>query len=129
MSYCFTTTLNQNFLEAKESVLKALQSEGFGVLTEIDIQATLKKKLDVDFYAYVILGACHPTMAYKALQTEDKIGTMLPCNVILQQKESSGSIEVSAVDPMASMQAIENPELAQVASEVQRKLQAVISSL
>ena len=95
------------------------------MLTEIDIKATLKKKLDVDFYKYKILGACNPTFAYKALQTEDKIGTMLPCNVIVQEKEP-GKIEVSAVDPIASMQAIENTGLKDIAEQVREKLKRVI---
>jgi uncharacterized protein (DUF302 family) len=97
-------------------------------LTEIDIKATLKKKLDVDFYNYKILGACNPAFAYKALQAEDKIGTMLPCNVIVQEKVA-GQVEVSAVDPVASMQAIENKELADIASEIRKKLQKIIMDL
>ena len=109
MEYCFTKTIKSGFAEAIQKVTEALKAEGFGVLTEIDIKATLKKKLDVDFYNYTILGACNPPFAYKALQAEDKIGTMLPCNVIVQEKEP-GEIEVSAVDPAASMKAIENDE-------------------
>ena len=99
MSYYFSTTLqNISFSEAIEKVTEELKKEGFGILTEIDLKATLKKKLDVDFYNYTILGACNPPFAYKALQAEDKIGTMLPCNVIVQEKEQ-GIIEISAVDP------------------------------
>lgn len=125
MNYYFTKTLSGNFENIIERVTESLKAEGFGVLTEIDIKATLKKKLDVDFYKYKILGACNPTFAYKALQTEDKIGTMLPCNVIVQEKEP-GKIEVSAVDPIASMQAIENTGLKDIAEQVREKLKRVI---
>ena len=97
-------------------------------MTEIDIKATLKKKLDVDLYNYKILGACNPPFAYKALLAEDKIGTMLPCNIIIQEREA-GQVEVSAVDPVASMQAIENKELAAIASEIRSRLQKVIKEL
>ena len=105
-----------------------LKAEGFGILTEIDIKATLKKKLDVDFYNYKILGACNPPFAYKALLAENKIGTMLPCNVIVQEKEA-GQVEVSAVDPVASMQAVENEELAGIAKEIRNKLRKIIDNL
>ncbi|XVJ65025.1 MAG: DUF302 domain-containing protein [Lacibacter sp.] len=125
MNYYFTKTLSGDFNNIIERVTGLLKAEGFGVLTEIDIKATLKKKLDVDFYKYKILGACNPTFAYKALQTEDKIGTMLPCNVIVQEKEP-GKIEVSAVDPIASMQAIENTGLKDIAEQVREKLKRVI---
>ena len=111
-----------------EKVTQALQKEGFGILTEINIKSTFKKKLNVDFYNYKILGACNAPFAYKALQAEDKIGTMLPCNVIVQEKES-GTIEVSAVDPIASMQAIQNESLAPIATEVRDKLKKVIENL
>ena len=110
MEYYFSKTINGSFNDAIQKVTEALKEEGFGILTEIDIKATLKKKLDVDFYNYTILGACNPPFAYKALLAEDKIGTMLPCNVIVQEKEA-GEVEVSAVDPAASMKAIENDEL------------------
>jgi len=120
--------LNVTFDEAIEKVTEALKAEGFGILTEIDIKATLKKKLDVDFYNYKILGACNPPYAYKALLAEDKIGTMLPCNVIVQEKVE-GLVEVSAVDPAASMQAIENEELAGIAKEITEKLQKIIEQL
>ena len=106
---------------------ESLQQEGFGVLTEIDVQATMKKKLDVEMQSYKILGACNPTFAYQALQVEDKIGTMLPCNVIVQQR--SEEVEVSAVDPVASMQAIENPSLQGIAEQVRAKLKKVIDHL
>jgi uncharacterized protein (DUF302 family) len=117
-----------HFDEAIVRVTEALKSEGFGVLTEIDVAATLKKKIDVDFRPYRILGACNPQFAYKALQSEDKIGTMLPCNVIVQQHQD-GVIEVSAIDPIASMMAVHNPSLGDVATEVQGRLKRVIDSL
>jgi uncharacterized protein (DUF302 family) len=128
MSYYFATTLNVPAAEAETRVREALAAEGFGVLTEIDVQATLKKKLDVDFHPYKILGACHPPSAYAALQAEDKIGLMLPCNVVVQEL-ASGEVEVAAIDPSASMAAVDNPSLAGVAEEVRRKLQEVINSL
>jgi uncharacterized protein (DUF302 family) len=105
-----------------------LKNEGFGVLTEIDVQATLNKKLDVDFRKYKILGACHPPSAYKALQSEDKIGAMLPCNVIVQQL-SDNKTEVAAIDPAASMQAVENDQLKEIAGDIRAKLKKVIASL
>lgn len=129
MNYYFTTKLkNVSFSEAKEKVTEALKTEGFGILTEIDLKATLKKKLDVDFYNYTILGACNPPFAYKALQAEDKIGTMLPCNVIVQEKEK-GIIEISAVDPAASMASVNNKNLNAIAGEVRDTLQRVIKNL
>jgi uncharacterized protein (DUF302 family) len=128
MKYYFSKTLNESFDNAIQKVTDALKAEGFGILTEIDIKATLKKKLDVDFYNYKILGACNPPFAYKALLAEDKIGTMLPCNVIVQEKVP-GQIEVSAVDPAASMQAIENKDLQDIATEIRTKLQKVIEAL
>lgn len=129
MAYCFSKSLNCSFDQAKTKTIAALQDLGFGVLTEIDVQATLKKKLDVDFYRYQILGACNPKMAYQALQAEDKIGTMLPCNVILQQKTENGTVEISAIDPMASMQAVENRALQPIAETVQKLLQQVIENI
>jgi len=128
MSYHFSKTLTLTFDAAVARVTAALQREGFGILTDIDVKATMKKKLDVDFRNYRILGACNPPLAHKALQLEDKIGTMLPCNVILQDA-GPGKVEVSAVDPVASMMAIRNPQLADVASTVQAKLKAVIDGL
>lgn len=128
MSYHFTRLLDTSFEEAISRVTAVLAEHGFGVLTTIDVKATLKKKLDVDFRPYTILGACNPHFAYKALQCEEKIGTMLPCNVLVEQKEG-GRVEVSAVDPMASMQAIANPDLAVVATEVRDRLQTVIETL
>ncbi len=129
MDYYFSTQLkNSTFEEAVAKTTEALKEEGFGVLTEIDMKATLKKKLDVDFHNYKILGACNPPLAYKALQTEDKIGTMLPCNVILQEIEK-GTIEIAAVDPAASMQAVQNETLISVAKTVRDKLRKVIQRL
>jgi uncharacterized protein (DUF302 family) len=128
MSYYFSKTLNAPFDEAVERVTEELKKEGFGILTDIDVKATLKKKLDVDFKKYRILGACNPPFAYRALQKEDKIGTMLPCNVIVQE-HTEGSVEVSAIDPVASMQAIRNPQLHEIAEQIQAKLKAVIGSL
>lgn len=129
MSYYIETKLRGiDFDEAIQKVTEELKKEGFGVLTEIDLTTTLKKKLDVDFYNYRILGACNPPYAYKALQAENKIGTMLPCNVIVQERVP-GEIEVSAVDPIASMQAIRNEELGALATEIRDKLEAVIKAL
>ncbi|MEX2585635.1 MAG: DUF302 domain-containing protein [Balneolaceae bacterium] len=128
MSYHFSKTLDKPFDEAIETVTNELKEKGFGVLTEIDIKETLKKKLDVDFRNYRILGACNPPNAYKALQAEPHIGLMLPCNVIVQEHED-GSVEVSAVDPVASMQAIENPSLGKVAEDVRAMLREVINAL
>jgi len=128
MKYYFSKTIHEKFETVVQKVTEALKNEGFGILTEIDLKATLKKKLDVDFYNYIILGACNPPFAYKALIAEDKIGTMLPCNVIVQEKKA-GQVEVSAVDPVASMQAIENIELADIANEIRARLQKVISKL
>lgn len=129
MNYYFSKSLiNVTFDEAIQKVTESLKEEGFGILTEIDIKATLKKKLDVDFYNYKILGACNPQFAYKALLAEDKIGAMLPCNVIVQEKKA-GQVEVSAVDPAASMQAIENDELIDIANEIRARLQKVIKDL
>lgn len=129
MNYYHSKLLvNITFDEAIEKITEALKAEGFGILTEIDIKATLKKKLDVDFYNYTILGACNPPFAYKALLAEDKIGTMLPCNVIVQEKVA-GKVEVSAVDPVASMHAIDNNELVDIAKEIRTRLQKVITAL
>ena len=128
MSYHFSKTLKGDFDELTAKVTDALKEEGFGVLTEIDVQKTLKNKIGVDFRRYHILGACNPHFAHQALQAEDKIGVMLPCNVILQDK-GEGNVEISAVDPIASMQAVENESLGAVATEVQAKLKRVIDSL
>lgn len=128
MSYNFSKTIKYPFDDSIARVTEALKNEGFGILTEIDVQATLKKKLNVDFKRYKILGACNPPFAYKALKLEDKIGTMLPCNVIVQE-QADGMIEVSAIDPMASMGAVGNPALAVIAEQVQAKLKKAIESL
>lgn len=129
MQYYFSTELkNSTFEDALSKTKEALKLEGFGVLTEIDMKTTLKKKLDIDFHNYTILGACNPPLAYQALQSEDKIGTMLPCNVIVQEKEL-GVIEIAAVDPAASMQAVKNNTLIQVAETVRDKLKNVIQHL
>lgn len=128
MTYHFSKVVELPFEDAVSATTEALKEHGFGVLTEIDVKATLKKKLDVEYRPYRILGACNPKMAYQALQAEDKIGTMLPCNVIVQQHED-GKVEVSAVDPVASMQAIGNPNLADVARQVQGMLRQVIDDL
>ena len=129
MSYYFSNTLNNiSFEEAKEKVIEELKKEGFGVLTQIDMKTTLKNKLDVDFKPYVILGACNAAFAYKALQAENKIGLMLPCNVIVEEKDN-GVVEVSAVNPVASMISVKNDDLAGIAGEVQQRLQKVIDNL
>ncbi len=127
MTYYFSKTKNVSFDKALEEVTSELKKEGFGILTEIDVKETLKKKLDVDFRKYKILGACNPPFAYQALQAEDKIGTMLPCNVVVQEV-SEGVVEIAAVDPVASMQAVVNPRLADVAKQIQIKLRRVIEN-
>ena len=129
MSYYFNKVLKgKSFDEAIEAVTAELKNEGFGVLTEIDVQATLKKKIDVDFKKYRILGACNPHFAHKALTSEDKIGVFLPCNVIVEEHEN-GDVEVSAVDPIASMSSVKNDKLGGIATEVQAKLKRVIENL
>lgn len=128
MSYYFNKTMHDSFENVVEKVREELAKRGFGVLTEIDVKATLKKKIDVDFRKYLILGACNPSFAYKALSAEDKIGTMLPCNVIVQEL-SDGDVEVAAIDPAASMMAVKNDELKSLAGEVQEMLKEVIDSL
>ena len=128
MSYYFSKKIKGTFNQVLEKVSAALKKEGFGVLTEIDVKETLKRKLDVDFHNYMILGACNPPFAYKALLAENKIGIMLPCNVIVQE-DKKGEVEVAAVDPLASMKAIENPELLGIAQQVQEKLKNVVMSL
>jgi len=128
MKYYFNKTVKGTFEDVIDTVTQGLKEEGFGVLTEIDVTATLKEKLDIDFKKYRILGACNPPYAYKALQAEDKIGTMLPCNVIVQEIEE-GVFEVAAVNPMASMQAVENEKLSKVAEEITDKLEKIINKL
>ena len=127
MSYFFSKIVDLSFEEAVQRVTEQLKKEGFGVLTEIDMKATLKKKLDVDFRNYKILGACNPPFAYRALQLERMVGTMLPCNVIVHEA-GEGKTEITAIDPVASMQAITNPALEEVAGQVRLKLKSVIES-
>ena len=128
MEYYFSKTLNASFDEAIKIITEALKTEGFGVITEIQMHEKLKEKLNVDFKRYTILGACNPPFAYKALQAEDKIGTMLPCNVLVIE-QGPNNIEIAAVNPIASMQAITNPALGDVAQQVTNKLKKVINSL
>jgi uncharacterized protein (DUF302 family) len=128
MSYHFSKTCNLGFDDAVGKISEDLKNEGFGILTEIDVQETLKKKLNVDFRKYRILGACNPAFAYEALQAEDRVGAMLPCNVIIQER-GGGIAEISAIDPVASMMAIENPALAAIAGQVRSKLKKVIENL
>lgn len=128
VTYYFSKQLEMPFDQAITHVTEALAAKGFGVLSTIDVQATMKKKLDVEFRPYTILGACNPQFAHKALQSEDMIGTMLPCNVVVQEM-SKGSVEVSAVDPVASMMAVRNPKLATIAGEVRDLLNQVVSGL
>lgn len=128
MSYYIATTLQVPFQQAIDRTEAALKEEGFGVISRIDIQEALKTKIGVDFRPYTILGACNPALAHEALKLEDKVGTMLPCNVVVQARDDASS-EVAAIDPVASMQAIENPQLAEAASEVRERLSRVIQSL
>lgn len=128
MSYCFSKILDTDFDKSIEIVTEELKKEGFGILTEIDVKATLKKKLDVDFRKYKILGACNPHFAHQALLAEDKIGSMLPCNVIVQERDDH-KIEISAIDPVASMMAVQNESLGSVAGQVRDKLKRVIENL
>ena len=128
MSYSFAKTLTIGFEDAVRRTTEVLKQEGFGIITEIDVKDTFKNKINVDFRHYRILGACNPTLAHEALQIEDKVGTMLPCNVVVQDA-GDGTIEVAAIDPVASMQAIDNPRLKQAAARVQAKLKKVIETL
>ena len=128
MSYYFSKTINADFDSAIAKVTEELKKEGFGILTEIDIKQTFKNKLGVDFRKYKILGACNPHFAHEALKAEDTIGTMLPCNVIVQEGEN-GKVEISTVDPVASMMAVKNDSLGNVAIQVQEKLSRVIDNL
>lgn len=128
MSYYFSKTVDQNFEDAIEKVTGELKKEGFGILTEIDVKETFKKKLDIDFRKYRILGACNPKMAHQAINAESRIGTMLPCNVIVQELEN-GQVEVTAVDPVASMSAVKNDQLGVVAQQVREGLKRAINSL
>jgi len=128
MSYYFNKFVEMDFDQAIEKTTEELKKEGFGVLTQIDVQEALKKKLNVAFRKYRILGACNPQYAYKALQAEDKIGTMLPCNVIVQETED-GKVEIAAIDPVASMQSVQNESLGEIASIVRSKLKKVIEAV
>ncbi len=128
MSYYFAKTLTASFGDAVAHATSALKEEGFGVITSIDLKETFKRKLDADFRPYTILGACNPNLAFEALKLEDKVGTMLPCNVIVQEV-GPGRVEVAAIDPVASMQAIGNPKLTQKAEAVREKLQSAIRRL
>ena len=125
--YCDKIT-DLSFDDAVQAITEALREQGFGILTDIDVQQTLKKKLDVDFRRYRILGACNPPFAYKALQAEDKIGTMLPCNVIVQEVEG-GQVEIAAIDPLASMQAVQNKSLNDIAEQIRSKLEKAVESI
>ena len=128
MAYYFSKTLPVGFEEAVRRTIEALKQEGFGIITEIDVKETFKKKLGIDFRNYRILGACNPALAHEALNLEDKVGTMLPCNVVVQEAPG-GAVEVAAIDPVASMLAIENPLLKQTAEGVRERLKKVIASL
>ena len=128
MSYYLSKMLAVSFDEAVTRATECLKKEGFGTLTEIDVSATLKKKINVDFPNYRILGACNPSLAYEALKLENKVGTMLPCNVVVREA-GNGQIEVAAIDPVASMLAINNPALKQAAAQVRAKLEKVIADL
>ena len=128
MAYYFSKTLPIAFDEAVRRTTDALQREGFGIITEIDVKQTLKAKIGVEFRNYRILGACNPKLAHEALQLEDKIGTMLPCNVVVQEV-ASNQTEVAAIDPVASMQAVDNPNLKEAAARVQTLLRKVVQNL
>ncbi len=128
MSYYFSTVTDLNYEDAIAKTTEELKKEGFGVLTEIDVKTTLKNKIDVDFPKYIILGACNPQFAHKALLAEEHIGSMLPCNVVVREN-NAGQTEVFAVDPVASMSAVENADLASLAQQVQQKLKAVIENI
>jgi uncharacterized protein (DUF302 family) len=127
MKYYYSCIVNKNFEDAIAAVTEALKKEGFGILSQINIAEKLKEKLGVDFKKYIILGACNPALAHKALQTEDKIGVMLPCNVIVQDR-GSGQVEIAAIDPSASMAAVGNPTLLPIAEEVSKKLKNAIDN-
>jgi uncharacterized protein (DUF302 family) len=128
MRYYFSKTLSVSFAEAVDRVIEALQQEGFGILTEIDVRTKMQEKLGKEFRNYRILGACNPPFAWQALQVEDKIGTLLPCNVIVQEL-APGEVEVAAIDPAASMLAVDNPALREIGAQVRTKLQKVVRSL
>ena len=127
MAYYYSKRVEGGFDEALSRIKQALKDEGFGILTEIDVKETLKKKLDVEFRNYRILGACNPPFAYRALQAEDKIGTMLPCNVVVQETDDGG-VELAAIDPLASMRAVDNPDLREIAETIGQKLKKIIQN-
>jgi len=128
MSYHISRTVGMSFGDAVSKVTEELKKEGFGILTEIDVKATLKKKLDVDFREYVILGSCNPPFAYEALKREDKVGILLPCNVVVQE-HGPGKVEVSAVDPLTAMEVAQNPKLQDLGEQVHAKLKTVIDAV
>ena len=128
MSYYFAKRIDATFDDAVIAVTEKLKEEGFGVLADIDVRATFKKKLNIDFRQYRILGACHPDSAHRAIETEERIGLMLPCNVIVQET-GDGAVEVAAIDPVASMQAVDNPALGELGVEIREKLKSVIDKL
>lgn len=128
MSYCFTRTLDSGIEEARQRAVDALKRNGFGIITEIDLKEAFKSKIGVDFRDYRILGACNPAMAYKALEVEDKVGVMLPCNVVIQDV-GDGRTEVAAVDPVASMRAIDNARLKSMAEDIRGRLSSAIEAL
>ena len=128
MTYYFSKTLDAGLDEAIERATEALKQEGFGIITEIDVKETLRKKLGIDFRKYKILGACNPTLAHEAIKIEDKVGTMLPCNVVVQETKP-GKVEVAAIDPVASMTAIDNSLLKGPAGAVREKLKKAIAAL
>ena len=128
MNYYFNKTIASDFESVKKRVIEELGKEGFGILSEIDVKATFEKKLEIDFRKYQILGACNPHFAHKAITAEDKIGTMLPCNVILQELEN-GDIEVAAINATASMQAVENSKVAEISKEISGRLKKVVDAL
>lgn len=128
MEYYFTKILDCPFEEAETRILAAMKEKGFGLITEIDMRTKLKEKIGVDMKKYKILGMCNPGFAYKALQAEEKIGTMLPCNVLVIDRED-GTTEVSAVNPLASMMAIQNPALGGLANEVTGIIEGVVKGL
>ena len=128
MNYHITKTVSLPFGAAIEKVTEALKAEGFGILTDIDVKATLHKKLDVEFRPYRILGACNPPLAHEALQTEDKVGVLLPCNVVVQELKP-GQVEISAMDPVGAMEAIGNPKLTDLARRVKDRLTRVLAAI
>lgn len=128
MNYYLSRVMTLSYEDAEARTRASLEKQGFGVLTEIDVKATLKKKLDADFRKYIILGACNPPFAHRALQAEAQIGLLLPCNVVVQDRED-GTVEVSAIDPVVAMQVVDNPRLAPIAKEIRTRLQQALEDL